>query len=182
MSDVRQGIIDEILQLSGPDGAAADNLRRAYERYDLDDLRTHLEHLRAGRAVLRDAAPQNGEQRGSLPADDSAASSRSVGLVERMAQVNKTRDPREPSRPPAPAPAPASAAAPQPAPSIARPQAETRPPQHGKPTLIIVGADKGGVGKTTVSRTLLDYFSARNVQVRAFDTEVPEGDAAPVPP
>ena len=29
-----------------------------------------------------------------------------------------------------------------------------------KPVVIVVGADKGGVGKTTVSRTLLDYFSA----------------------
>ena len=26
-----------------------------------------------------------------------------------------------------------------------------------KPTLILVGADKGGVGKTTVSRSLLDF-------------------------
>ncbi len=44
-----------------------------------------------------------------------------------------------------------------------------------KPTVIIVGADKGGVGKTTVSRTLLDYFTARNVPIRAFDTESPKG-------
>ena len=29
-----------------------------------------------------------------------------------------------------------------------------------KPAVVVVGADKGGVGKTTVSRTLLDYFSA----------------------
>ena len=28
-----------------------------------------------------------------------------------------------------------------------------------KPTLILVGADKGGVGKTTVSRALLDFFA-----------------------
>jgi hypothetical protein len=44
-----------------------------------------------------------------------------------------------------------------------------------KPAVIIVGADKGGVGKTTVARTLLDYFSARRVPVRAFDTESPRG-------
>ena len=44
-----------------------------------------------------------------------------------------------------------------------------------KPTVIVVGADKGGVGKTTVSRTLLDYFSAHNVPTRAFDTEAPRG-------
>ena len=44
-----------------------------------------------------------------------------------------------------------------------------------KPAVIIVGADKGGVGKTTVTRTLLDYFSARKIPTRAFDTEVPKG-------
>ena len=44
-----------------------------------------------------------------------------------------------------------------------------------KSTVIIVGADKGGVGKTTVSRTILDYFTARNVPIRAFDTEAPKG-------
>ncbi len=42
-------------------------------------------------------------------------------------------------------------------------------------TLIIVGADKGGVGKTTVSRTLLDYLAACDVPARAFDTEWPRG-------
>jgi hypothetical protein len=44
-----------------------------------------------------------------------------------------------------------------------------------KPALILVGADKGGVGKTTVARTLLDYFTAHNVPTRAFDTETPKG-------
>lgn len=44
-----------------------------------------------------------------------------------------------------------------------------------KPAVIIVGADKGGVGKTTVSRTLLDYFAARRIASRAFDTETPRG-------
>jgi hypothetical protein len=44
-----------------------------------------------------------------------------------------------------------------------------------KPTVIIVGADKGGVGKTTVARTLLDYFSAHRIAARAFDTEAPKG-------
>jgi hypothetical protein len=44
-----------------------------------------------------------------------------------------------------------------------------------KPVVIVVGADKGGVGKTTVSRTLLDYFTANNVPTRAFDTESPRG-------
>jgi hypothetical protein len=44
-----------------------------------------------------------------------------------------------------------------------------------KPVVIVVGADKGGVGKTTVSRTLLDYFDANNIPTRAFDTESPRG-------
>jgi len=44
-----------------------------------------------------------------------------------------------------------------------------------KPTVILVGADKGGVGKTTVARTLLDYFGTDNTPIRAFDTESPRG-------
>jgi hypothetical protein len=44
-----------------------------------------------------------------------------------------------------------------------------------KPLLIIIGADKGGVGKTTVSRTVLDYFDASGFSYRAFDTESPNG-------
>lgn len=44
-----------------------------------------------------------------------------------------------------------------------------------KPAVVIVGADKGGVGKTTVSRTLLDYFGAHHIPTRAFDTETPRG-------
>jgi hypothetical protein len=44
-----------------------------------------------------------------------------------------------------------------------------------KPAVIVVGADKGGVGKTTVARTLLDYFTAHHVPTRAFDTEAPKG-------
>jgi hypothetical protein len=44
-----------------------------------------------------------------------------------------------------------------------------------KPAVVLIGADKGGVGKTTVARTLLDYFADRQVRARAFDTEVPRG-------
>jgi hypothetical protein len=44
-----------------------------------------------------------------------------------------------------------------------------------RPAVILVGADKGGVGKTTVSRTLLDYFASRKIATRAFDTECPKG-------
>ncbi len=53
-----------------------------------------------------------------------------------------------------------------------------------KPAVVLIGADKGGVGKTTVARTLLDYFAHRQVpdvtdivdinhvpdQMRIFDT------------
>src|SRR5258706_6056245 len=44
-----------------------------------------------------------------------------------------------------------------------------------KPVVVLVGADKGGVGKTTVSRSLLDYLAARKIPTRAFDTEWPGG-------
>ncbi|HYJ89410.1 MAG TPA: hypothetical protein VEW46_25335, partial [Pyrinomonadaceae bacterium] len=43
------------------------------------------------------------------------------------------------------------------------------------PAVILVGADKGGVGKTTISRALLDYFVVHNIPTRAFDTEAPKG-------
>jgi MinD-like ATPase involved in chromosome partitioning or flagellar assembly len=43
------------------------------------------------------------------------------------------------------------------------------------PTVFIVGADKGGVGKTTVSRLLLDYFFANGIDFKAYDTEFPSG-------
>ena len=43
------------------------------------------------------------------------------------------------------------------------------------PALIVVGADKGGVGKTTVSRLLLDYLSSHKTPARAFDAEFPRG-------
>jgi hypothetical protein len=44
-----------------------------------------------------------------------------------------------------------------------------------KPAVILIGADKGGVGKTTVARLLADYFVGKNVPTRAFDTETPRG-------
>jgi hypothetical protein len=44
-----------------------------------------------------------------------------------------------------------------------------------KPVVIIVGADKGGVGKTMVSRALLDHLRTNGIEHRAFDTEVPAG-------
>jgi len=44
-----------------------------------------------------------------------------------------------------------------------------------KPVVLMVGADKGGVGKTTVSRTVLDYLASKNMPSRAFDAEHPRG-------
>jgi hypothetical protein len=44
-----------------------------------------------------------------------------------------------------------------------------------KPAVVVVGADKGGVGKTTVARALLDYLIAQGIPTRAFDTEAPRG-------
>ncbi|WP_316234976.1 MULTISPECIES: hypothetical protein [unclassified Bradyrhizobium] len=40
-----------------------------------------------------------------------------------------------------------------------------------KPVLYIVGADKGGVGKTTISRALIDFLDLHGVGNRPFDTE-----------
>lgn len=39
------------------------------------------------------------------------------------------------------------------------------------PQVLIVGADKGGVGKTMVALALLDYFTVNHREPRAFDTE-----------
>jgi hypothetical protein len=44
-----------------------------------------------------------------------------------------------------------------------------------KPVVLMIGADKGGVGKTTVARTVLDYLAAKNTLARAFDAEYPRG-------
>jgi len=44
-----------------------------------------------------------------------------------------------------------------------------------KPTVIVVGADKGGVGKTTIARAVLDILAHHNIHARAFDTETPRG-------
>lgn len=47
--------------------------------------------------------------------------------------------------------------------------------EQKKPSLYIVGADKGGVGKTVLSRTLLDYFKRNAVRPDAYDTEPAPG-------
>jgi hypothetical protein len=43
------------------------------------------------------------------------------------------------------------------------------------PLVIMIGADKGGVGKTTMCRAVADYLSARSIPYRALDTEYPAG-------
>src|ERR1700730_16212392 len=45
-----------------------------------------------------------------------------------------------------------------------------------KPKFVVVGADKGGVGKTTVARILMDYFKGQGMDVRGFDNEAPKGN------
>lgn len=45
-----------------------------------------------------------------------------------------------------------------------------------RPTVIIVGADKGGVGKTTVTRIVLDLLRNEGLEYRAFDAETPKGN------
>ncbi|RDV04009.1 hypothetical protein [Undibacter mobilis] len=44
-----------------------------------------------------------------------------------------------------------------------------------RPAFVLIGADKGGVGKTTVTRTFVDYLAKNGLSVRAFDTEWPRG-------
>lgn len=60
------------------------------------------------------------------------------------------------------------------------PRRETKPAPKPpvadvRPTVIVVGADKGGVGKTTISRAILDFLSLNGIETRAFDTETPRG-------
>jgi hypothetical protein len=64
-------------------------------------------------------------------------------------------------------------------PRVPRPrlsQTKQRERSHMIPTLIIIGADKGGVGKTTIARALVGYLAARGIKYRAFDCEAPAGD------
>ena len=53
-----------------------------------------------------------------------------------------------------------------------QPLEATREP--AAPVIVLVGADKGGVGKTTVARALADY--TRTLEPRLIDTQVPAGD------
>lgn len=44
------------------------------------------------------------------------------------------------------------------------------------PLFIAVGADKGGTGKTTVSRTVDDYLALNRIIRKVYDSEFPKGD------
>jgi hypothetical protein len=46
-----------------------------------------------------------------------------------------------------------------------------------QPTAVMIGADKGGVGKTMFSRIILDYINEKKMAgtVKVFDTEYPNG-------
>jgi hypothetical protein len=44
-----------------------------------------------------------------------------------------------------------------------------------KPTVYVVGATKGGVGKTVTTRTLLAYFEDHGIAYKAYDTEPAPG-------
>jgi hypothetical protein len=43
------------------------------------------------------------------------------------------------------------------------------------PLIIMVGADKGGVGKTTVARAIDGYLQSKRVSRKIFDSEYPKG-------
>lgn len=45
-----------------------------------------------------------------------------------------------------------------------------------KPLIIMIGADKGGVGKTTVARALDDYLQAKHAAHRVYDAQWKAGD------
>ncbi len=42
-------------------------------------------------------------------------------------------------------------------------------------SLIVIGANKGGVGKTTLARLLIDYFEILRSDIKVFDTQSPTG-------
>src|SRR5712692_11099429 len=60
-----------------------------------------------------------------------------------------------------------------------RPSSKTASQHRGgrrmRPMVLMIGADKGGVGKTTIARTVLDYLAANDAPARAFDAEYPRG-------
>lgn len=45
-----------------------------------------------------------------------------------------------------------------------------------KPSIVVVGADKGGVGKTTVARTICDYWDWKKAPLKSYDGQWPQGN------
>ena len=45
-----------------------------------------------------------------------------------------------------------------------------------RPLVILIGADKGGVGKTTVARAVDDYLQSKRANRKIYDSEWPSGD------
>lgn len=103
-------------------------------------------------------APSEPRQERQRPADIPAPV-----VIAPPEQIEPIKEP-EPIREPAPAPI-----------HDPGPKETSMPFVPNMPTVVIVGADKGGVGKTTLSRVILDYFSAQGLATRAFDTESPKG-------
>lgn len=50
------------------------------------------------------------------------------------------------------------------------------PIADAKPLVVMIGADKGGVGKTTVSRTFDDFLQSKRATRKVYDTQYPNGD------
>src|SRR5436309_2514490 len=98
--------------------------------------------LEAKREMLLRGNPAEESARANIPFGDRSNISDEIEIDEPEIEI---------------APAPAD-----PQPVVVDDDAFTEPPKEkrdmAKPTVVIVGADKGGVGKTTVSRTVLDYF------------------------
>lgn len=109
-------------------------------------------------------APSEPRQDSQRPADDVPSV-----VIAPPEQIEPPKEP-EPVREIEPSPAPTP-----PAIDPGPPKETTMPFVPNLPTVVIVGADKGGVGKTTLSRVILDYFGAQGLATRAFDTESPKG-------
>jgi hypothetical protein len=89
-------------------------------------------------------------------------------LTVANARARGDRMVKKPAKPVRHAPPPKKAPEP-------RREAKTPAPKKPKPTVIVVGADKGGVGKTTIARAIIDFLALNDIEARAFDTETPRG-------
>jgi hypothetical protein len=92
-------------------------------------------------------------------------------MVRKPTKTGRASTPAK-KRATAPVRKPARAATPKPAAAV---RALRPPPPVAKPTVVFVGADKGGVGKSTVARAVLDFLALNDFEARAFDTEAPKG-------